>query len=278
MKSAYIFSMQHDDFYHEVVSHLTLTYGIECTSSLPPFSPPDFTVVLGGDGSVLAAGRQGAPNPVLVVNTGHLGFLTSTGKENYREAIKRFVQGSYTLTKRHSLTVKVWPVRFGSVDTVLPKPQEFFAVNEVVVARNSLSKLVKVAVYVQDANDVRYQELVSEYRADGLIVSTPTGSTVYNLSAGGPIIHPDCQNIVITPICPQGLTQRPLVLPANLKVILKPVDGDSTLFLSVDGQDGCSMLGTVEVNYNQHCMETVNPISSYFMILREKLAWGVKPV
>ena len=236
----------------------------------------DFSVILGGDGSVLAAGRGCAPNPFLVVNTGHLGFLTSTDKENYQEAIKRFLEGRYTLTKRHTLRVLVWSVRTTEPLTeLLPPPKEFFAVNEIVVAKNTLSKLVKVSVCVQDYDKLR-EDLVAEYRADGLIVSTPTGSTAYNLSAGGPIIHPDCENIVITPICPQGLTQRPLVLPSNLRVVIKPADQD--LFVSVDGQDGCPMSGNVEVVYNTHQIETVNPTDSYYGILRQKLGWGIKPV
>jgi NAD+ kinase len=276
MKSAYIFSMKQDDFFHEVVSFLTLTCGIECFSSLPskddPFVCPDFTVVLGGDGTVLAAGRAGAPNPLLVINTGHLGFLTSTGMLNYREAIKSFLEGYYTLTKRRTLHVGVAP--FSPTGNRII---EYNAVNEVVIAKAQLSKLVTVGVYVMDTMNAAYKELVAEYRADGLIVSTPTGSTAYNLSAGGPIIHPICDNIVITPICPQGLSQRPLVLPGGTtKIRLTPLD--DSLFVSVDGQDGCPMYGNVDVFYNSHQMEIVNPDASYFQILRQKLGWGVKLV
>jgi len=232
---------------------------------------PDFTVVLGGDGTVLAAGRTGAPNPLLVINTGHLGFLTSTGMSNYREAIKSFLEGSYTLTKRRTLHVGVAPFSPTSNRII-----EYNAVNEVVIAKAQLSKLVTVGVYIMDTMNVAYQELVAEYRADGLIVSTPTGSTAYNLSAGGPIIHPSCESLVITPICPQGLTQRPLVIPANMKVRIKSLD--DSLYVSVDGQDGCPMHSVVDVNYNSHSMEIVNPDDSYFQILRKKLGWGVKPV
>ena len=273
MKSAYIFSMKRDDFYHEVVSFLSYTCGIECVSTLPAnfVDHPDFTVVLGGDGTVLAAGRQGAPNPIVVVNTGHLGFLTSTGMGNYQETIKRFLQGSYTLTKRRTLRVQVAAFR------PTQPPTEFNAVNEVVIAKNQLSKLVRVGVYVMDRDDLEHQELVSEYRADGLIVSTPTGSTAYNLSAGGPIIHPSCENIVITPICPQGLSQRPLVLPGeNTKIRL--VAMDDSLHVSVDGQADCPMHSKVDVFYNSHRMEIMNPDASYYQILRQKLGWGIKLV
>jgi len=265
--------MKHDDFYHEVVSFLSYTCGVACMSELPDkfIDYPDFTVVLGGDGTVLAAGRQGAPNPLLVVNTGHLGFLTSTGKPDYQEAIKRFLQGSYTLTKRRTLRVQILPFK-----PAVNKYVEYNAVNEVVISKNQLAKLVGVGVYVMERDDPTYQELVSEYRADGLIVSTPTGSTAYNLSAGGPIIHPSCENIVITPICPQGLTHRPIVLSGDLRIRIKPLSDD--LYVSVDGQEGCSMYGNVDVFYNSHRMEIVNPTHSYFQILQQKLGWGIKPV
>jgi len=274
MKTAYIFSLKQDDFYASVRGYLQ-SNGVWCG----PMDKANFTVVLGGDGSVLGAGRQGVPNPVIVINTGHLGFLTSSAKENYQETLARFLQGSYTLTKRRTLRVRV------AAFSPTAAPSDYDAVNEVVIAKNQLSKLVKVAVYVSDRDDewtdpsgfrLSKAELLSEYRADGLIVSTPTGSTAYNLSAGGPIIHPSCESLVITPICPQGLTQRPLVIPANMKVRIKSLD--DSLYVSVDGQDGCPMHSVVDVNYNSHSMEIVNPDDSYFQILRKKLGWGVKPV
>ena len=271
--------MKQDDFFHEVVSFLTLTCGIECMTTLPAtfIDYPDFTVVLGGDGTVLAAGRKGLANPFVVINTGHLGFLTSSDKENYRDALLRFVQGTYTLTKRRTLRVRVPDF------SPTKEPRMFDAVNEVVVKHPS--KLVKVAVYVSEDpgewNDPSFSqstkaELLSEYRVDGLIVSTPTGSTAYNVSAGGPIIHPACDSFVITPICPQGLTQRPLVIPGNMKIRIKPLDCE--MFVTVDGQDGSQVLGAVDVWYNAHTIETVNPLDTYFQILRKKLGWGIKPV
>ena len=279
MKSAYIFSMKQDDFYHDVVSFLTLTCGITCMSTLPDnfIDYPDFTVVLGGDGTVLAAGREGVPNPIIVINTGHLGFLTSSDKENYQDALLRFLQGTYTVTKRRTLNVSVAAFR------PTESSRMFDAMNEVVVKHPS--KLVKVAVYVSDSADewtdpggfkLTKAELLSEYRADGLIVSTPTGSTAYNVSAGGPIIHPACDAFVITPICPQGLTQRPLVIPGYMKIRIKPID--SEMFVTVDGQDGSPVSNTVDVCYNAHSIETVNPTDTYFQILRKKLGWGIKPV
>jgi NAD+ kinase len=273
MKTAYIFTTKaHDLFYHQVISALDY-YGVKATDELPQnFSDmPEFTVVIGGDGAVLAAGRAGAPNPIVVINRGHLGFLTSTDMENYQEALKRFLEGCYTLTKRRTLRVQIAAFR------PTGEPEVFSAVNEVVIAKNQLSKLVRVRVHVyHDKDDPTNKEVLSEYRADGLIVSTPTGSTAYNVSAGGSIIHPSCEVISITPICPQGLTQRPLILPGTMKIQLEPLENE--LFVSVDGQDGTMMRGCVDVSYNNHHIEIVNPTDTYFQILRKKLAWGVNPV
>jgi NAD+ kinase len=276
MKLVHIVKNNNDDFYREVVAYLH-TLGYEELAVDNYTTNAEFTLVLGGDGTVLAAGRKGLPNPFVVINTGHLGFLTSSDKENYRDTLLRFVQGSYTLTKRRTLRVRV--PAFRPTDP----PHMFDAVNEVVVKHPS--KLVKVAVYVSDRDDewedpsgyrLSKAELLSEYRVDGLIVSTPTGSTAYNVSAGGPIIHPACDAFVITPICPQGLTQWPLVIPGNMKIRIKPLDCE--MFVTVDGQDGSQVLGAVDVCYNAHCIETVNPLDTYFQILRKKLGWGIKPV
>lgn len=267
MNSAFIFAQEINEFYNTVRDFLQ-SQGIKCN---PNKDKADFTVVLGGDGTVLAAGRQGVPNPIVVINTGHLGFLTSGSKETYQETLTRFLQGSYTLTKR--CTLRIQAAAFSPCE----QPRTFDAVNEVVFAKNQLSKLVRVSVHITDRDeDWKTAELVAEYRADGLIISTPTGSTAYNLSAGGPIIHPSCESFVITPICPQGLTQRPLIIPGHMKVRVQKMEQE--LFVTVDSQDGCPMHSFVDVYYNSHRIETVDPPATYFQILRQKLGWGVKPV
>ena len=282
MKNAYIFARKSTTaeewaFQLDVESFLNAS-GVACRGSFitvhEDVAPkPDFSVVLGGDGTVLAAGRMGITSPIIVINTGHLGFLTSSSQEEYRTTIDRFLAGEYTTTKRRTLKVTVSPFI----------NKTFFAVNEAVIAKNQLSKLVNLEVYVRTPGDIATDnvgtplELLSEYRADGLIVSTPTGSTAYNLSASGPIIHPFCESFVITPICPQGLTQRPIVVPGNMEILLKPLENN--LYMSVDGQDGCALNNdTVTVAYNNHILEIVDPIDSYFQILRKKLGWGIKPV
>jgi NAD+ kinase len=246
-----------DAVYKAVVEHI-ISIGSEQTFN---FQDADVSIVLGGDGSVLGAARAGIKSPMLIVNTGHLGFLTST-QELFRGMIGDVSKGNYTVTQRHMLHVT------HGVETLN-------ALNDVVFKPTNHSKLIKIAVYTLD--QLRGEELVGEYRADGLIVSTPTGSTAYNLSAGGPIIHPSLPAYTITPICPQGLTHRPVVLPSSFVLKIKPLE--LGLFMSLDGQVERPLdMNPIEVTYNSALIETINPNGSYFKILREKLAWGIKPV
>lgn len=265
---ALIFSPKKDEVFEAICTFLRKR-GHECTDQATQ-GPFDFSIVLGGDGTVLAAGRSNVPNPVIVINRGHLGFLTSSGSDEYQETLERFFSEKFTVTKRPTLLVDIL-----SKDGFCWRSLN--AVNEVVIAKAGMGKLIQVAVYVSDPTN-NNEEQLSEYRADGLIVSTPTGSTAYNLSALGPIIHPLCQDYVITPICPQGLTQRPLVIPGQMKVRIEP--HDSELWLSVDGQDNYAMNeNSVTVQYNNNrSMETMNPKDTYFQILRKKLGWGIKLV
>jgi len=160
----FIYTNTRDDFYYEVLASL----GPLGAMPVDTISEADATIVLGGDGSTLAAARSGVKGPVVVINTGHLGFLTSSSKEHYKETIANLVAGTYTLTERHLL----------DVDMVYSAPSQadpgsrLLALNDVVIAKAALSKLVKVAVYA--VQDGREPELVSEYRADGLVISTPT--------------------------------------------------------------------------------------------------------
>ena len=150
---------------------------------------------------------------------------------------------------------------------------EFLALNDLVITKNGLSKLTKVSLFVIDG---KKEMFVADYRADGLIVATPTGSTAYSLSANGPIMHPNCANLIVTPICPQGLTQRPLVLPSHMKVVIKPFDAD--LYVSVDGQVGQPLGDDFVQAHINHQIEIVDPPDTYFQVLRQKLGWGIKPV
>lgn len=241
---------------------------VQCITDIGAFQTfnyeeADISIILGGDGTVLGASRAGIKSPMMIINTGHLGFLTST-KELFREAIIAVHEGKYTTTERHMLDV-----------STESNPDILNALNDVVIKSSSHSKLIRLGVYVVDSD--RGEQLISEYRADGLIVATPTGSTAYNLSAGGPIIHPSCPSFVITPICPQGLTFRPIVLPSSFSLRIKPME--LGLFMSIDGQIERALdMTAICVNYNSAKIATVNSVGSYFQVLREKMAWGVRPV
>jgi len=226
-----------------------------------------FTVVLGGDGSVLGASRQAHQYPIFVINTGHLGFLTSCSKENYRQAIDAFLEGHFTSTVRKLLELTIGDKKFTALNDVVIKD---FPTGD------GLARLVELSLYAGD-------ELVCHYRADGLIVSTPTGSTAYNLSANGPIVHPNCISLfVVTPICPQGLSQRPLILPARYgtePITLRVKSDDCNLFATIDGQIGYRLQGQdALIKFDGTSVEVVNPDLSYFEILQKKLGWGYKLV
>ncbi len=226
----------------------------------------DLVIILGGDGTVLGAARQNLKSPVIVINTGHLGFLTSADVSSYRTILLDYCtlqdgprQERYKRTRRYMLNVEI-------------EDKVYFALNDVIV--KDCFKLAQFSVYADDGTG---ETLLSEYRADGLIVATPTGSTAYSLSASGPILHPHCKAFVLSPICPQGLTQRPLVLPAEFSLRLQL---PHAMHVSIDGQitSETPQNSSVRIKNNSHFMETVNPTESYFQVLRQKLGWGIKPV
>ena len=258
MKRLFIYSMQKDAFY-QTIADLFTSLGAAIVSTI---AESEGTIVLGGDGTVLGASRAGVKSPMLIINTGHLGFLTSSSKDDYHKAIINFITGKFTTTKRQMLVV--------SQDG----EEEIGALNDIVIRKAVLSGLVKVSVFASQGD--QDEVFVSDYRADGLIVSTPTGSTAYNLSASGPIIHPSCPSLVITPICPQALTQRPILLPASFRLRIEAhTEG---MGMSIDGQIEKALGSGVSIRYNEHSVETVDPITSYFEVLRSKMAWGVRPV
>jgi len=232
----------------------------------------DFTIILGGDGTVLGAARAGVSSPVLVINTGHLGFLSSSDKDHAVATIDRLIAGKFTTTERHLLKV-----------CTDDKPDDtYLALNDVVIrprasSDRNLNKLIHLSLYATEEGSTK-EYLVADYRADGLIVATPTGSTAYSLSASGPIIHPMCRAFVVTPICPQALTQRPLVLPHNTQLRIVPHDSD--LYVSIDSQVGRAIEKNISlrVGYNAHSIHTVNPRMPFYDILQQKLGWGIRPV
>ena len=224
----------------------------------------DLLVVLGGDGTMIAAARlvAGRDTPVLGVNLGSLGYLTEFAVEETIPALESLTQGNYETDSRVMLD---WIVRREG-----RKVGEGSVLNDVVVNNGTLARVFEIDCSI-GAN------YVTTYRGDGLIVATPTGSTAYNLSAGGPIIHPNTKAISIVPICPHTLTNRPLVLPDSSEVTLEPKPRDQDVMLSSDGQVGLPLKAgdRVEVKKSAHTFNIIRPTGrDYFQILRDKLRWS----
>jgi len=224
----------------------------------------DALVVLGGDGTLLAASHAvGKPIPVLGVNFGSLGFLTEITLPELYPALEGVLAGSYRYEERRMLRAVVRregrPESSGDV------------LNDVVITKASFSRIIELEVAVDGA-------FVSSFRADGLIVSSPTGSTAYNLAAGGPILHPALPAIVLTPICPHMLSNRPLVLGDEVSVEVRLRDArDGDVQITLDGQQGFPLAprDTVTVTRSPHGLRLVkSPARDYFEVLRTKLKWG----
>lgn len=226
----------------------------------------DLIVVLGGDGTLLATARRiartGCDVPVLAVNFGSLGFLTETTLPELYGALERVVAGTAGLETRMMLHMRI--VRDGAVRHETP------VLNDVVVNRGPLSRMTDLSVTVDEL-------FVARFRADGLIIATPTGSTAYNLSAGGPIVHPSVDAIVLTPIAPHTLTNRPVVLPATIALTIQPLIGSGEIFATADGQSGYPLTAAdvVQVERGARPLRLVRSTErSYFGVLRQKLKWA----
>ena len=225
----------------------------------------DLVVVLGGDGTLLSAARllDGRDVPVLGINHGGLGFLTAVPLEELYGDLARVLAGEYSSESRMMLDASI--VRAGE------SVARHQALNDVVINKGTPARIIEVEARV----DGRY---VSTFRADGLIISTPTGSTAYNMSAGGPIVHPDLDAILLTPICSHTLTNRPIVLPANVGVVVTHRSpDDESVFATVDGQVGVGMKNSdaLDVRMSERRLRLIAPVGkSYFDVLRGKLKWG----
>jgi NAD+ kinase len=223
----------------------------------------DLLIVLGGDGTLLsmarAVGDLGVP--IMGVNLGGLGFLTATTLDEMLPSLEAALEGRMVVEERLMLVARV--VRNGA--TVF----EHMALNDMVITKSAMSRIISLSVSVEGA-------YATAYRADGLIISTPTGSTAYSLSAGGPIVSPAVDAIVLTPICSHTLTNRPIVLPASHRIEVA-VQSDQEIMLTVDGQVGVGLRETdvVEIVKAPAHMRLVRfPQKDFFSVLRTKLKWG----
>ena len=224
----------------------------------------DLVVVLGGDGTLLSVARlvESGEVPILGVNLGGLGFLTEITLDELYPILGLVLAGKYRGSRRMLLQVSVQ--RGGE------SIAEHVVLNDAVMTKGALARIVDLAVFVE-------QEYVTTYRADGLIVCTPTGSTAYGLSAGGPILFPSMRAIILVPICPHTLTDRPLVLPEEVRVQVALESQDEDVYLTLDGQVGFPLRyrDLVEVRRaDREITLIVSPKKSYYEILRSKLKWG----
>ena len=223
----------------------------------------DLLIVLGGDGTLLsmarAVGDLGVP--IMGVNLGGLGFMTATTLDEMLPSLEAALAGRMVVEERLMLLARV--VRNGAVIC------EHMALNDMVITKSAMARIISLAVSVEG-------EYATAYRADGLIISTPTGSTAYSLSAGGPIVFPSVEAILLTPICSHTLTNRPIVLPASHRIEVT-IQSDEEIMLTVDGQVGVGVRerDVVEVRKAAARMRLVRfPQKDFFSVLRTKLKWG----
>jgi NAD+ kinase len=221
-------------------------------------------LVLGGDGTLLAAARLAAPRgiPILPINMGSLGFLTNFTLQELHPALDDTLEGRFSLSERVMISVDL--VRGGkTIDSQR-------VLNEAVINKGALARMIELELNIDGG-------FVCRYRADGLIVATPTGSTAYSLSAGGPIVHPAVESFVITPICPHMLSDRPLVVRDSSCIEMRLSGNTQSVFLTLDGQRGIPLQPTdlVRATRAKELLKLIQPPrKSYFEILRNKLKWG----
>jgi len=226
----------------------------------------DLIVGLGGDGTLLGVARLAAPRatPILGVNLGGLGFLTEVGVGEARACLARVLAGNYQVDRRITLEAIVERASSDSRGV-----ERFTAVNDLVLSRGPLGRMLQLEVIAD-------HKPFCSYRADGLIIATPTGSTAYALSAGGPIVFPSLEVVVLAPICPHTLSNRPVVLPDSFEIEVRVEASDHDALLSVDGQES-SQLGAadaIRINRAKHAVALVRSPHPCFEIWRNKLRWG----
>ena len=225
----------------------------------------DAMLTLGGDGTLLRAARlvDERAVPILGVNLGRLGFLTCCPASQLEEALRRLASRDYVVENRMTLDARV-------TDTAGGDRQRWRALNDVVLHKGGFARVVAVRVEADG-------ETVGQFSADGVVIATPTGSTAYNLSAGGPVVVPTLETILLTPVSAHTLALRPLVLPPTSQVTLRANDGPDELLVTVDGQVGCTFsTGESLIIRRSHAPVPIVrfPEHSFFSTMREKLHWG----
>ena len=224
----------------------------------------EMIVVLGGDGTLLSVARQvwNKNIPILGVNLGGLGFLTEITLDELYPVLEKILRDDFEINEREVLNAGV--IRRGK------RIAEFIVLNDAVINKGALARIIDLETTING-------DYLSTFRSDGLIISTPTGSTAYNLSAGGPIVYPSLHTIIITPICPHTLTIRPIIIPDDVKIRALLKSRNEEVTLTLDGQQGFTLEfeDVVEVGKAEgHILLIKSPYRHYFELLREKLRWG----
>jgi NAD+ kinase len=235
---------------------------------------PDVVVSLGGDGTLLRAARlvMGRGVPLLGINLGNLGFLTSAGAGEIEASLDRLLAGDFVLEPRLTLRAEVQGADGSGEEATV-----FQALNDVVIHKAGAARVARLEVGVGRPGA---EEELGSFSGDGVIVSTPTGSTAYNLSAGGPIVVPEMECTTVTPICPHTLAVRPVVVPSTQAVTVRPLEPDPSLVLTVDGQDGRHLEEGewVRIVPGGAPLELIRfPDRTFFGTLRNKLKWAARP-
>jgi len=225
----------------------------------------DILVSIGGDGTLISLARRSYKynKPIMGINAGNLGFLTDVTLDEIESFIEKFFAGEYRIDKRMMLRIDV-------------DGQKYYAFNDIVFSKETISAMVDLKVEAECLNDEKKEKYwLNTYYGDGLIVSTPTGSTAYNLSAGGPVVFPLTKSLILTPLCPHSLTQRPLVLPSDFRLI---IESKAKVEVILDGQEIVHLYGTkAKVKIASKPARLIHRMErNYFDVLREKLNWGEK--
>jgi NAD+ kinase len=248
---------------HERIAHET-GCAVEVVDSEKLAASVDLILVLGGDGTMIATARMLGDTevPVLGVNYGGLGYLAEFRIEELYLALETILAGNYEVEERVMLAVELLR---GAENVTQGR-----VLNDVVINKSALARIIEIEAYLN-------KQFVNSFRADGLIVSTPTGSTAYNLSAGGPVIFPSMNAVVITPICPFTLSNRPIVVPDGSLIELRLITQNEDVALTLDGQVGFPLKpeDRVVIRKSKTTFNLVQPMNrNYFEVLRDKLRWG----
>lgn len=228
------------------------------------FNSVDLIISLGGDGTLLRAAKIAATDgiPIFGVNLGGLGFLTQIGIDNLEIFLEKIDQGKCFLDERMMLD--------GIVKRKEKEIKKFTALNDIVIGKGAFARLISLATYIND-------DYVITYSADGLVISTSTGSTAYSLSAGGPIVNPNINSMILTPICPHTLSARPLIIGENDQVRITLELSEEEVMVTIDGQEGFTLEPKDEVIVKKSIYKTrliAFKEKSFYAILREKLRWS----